>query len=157
MAFTYFLILWSTAWSPSRLCESKERKQMELISQARLPLPQPSWPLERLQLCCADVWGGIQAPRPGKGAGGIPGATASSQSPARTVVPVAVLPGRALAGLREEGLSKTVAGGERLFGSQQLLLTTENASLALAGTVSTKEGLKHPVAHQPIPMAQNQA
>lgn len=23
MAFTYFLILWSTAWSPSRLCESK--------------------------------------------------------------------------------------------------------------------------------------
>lgn len=73
MAFTYFLILWSTAWSPSRLCNSEERKQMELISQARLPLPQPSWPLESLQLCCADVWCGIQALRAGKGAGGILG------------------------------------------------------------------------------------
>lgn len=160
MAFTYFLILWSTAWSPSRLCNSKERKQMELISQARLPLPQPSWLLERLRLCCADVWGGIQAPRAGKGAGGILGMLEpqrpGSQSPAKAVVPMALLPGRALAGHREEGLSKTVGGGERLFGSQQLLLTMENAPLALAGTVSTKERLKHHGAHHPIPMAQNQ-
>lgn len=54
------------------------------------------------------------------------GTTASSQSPARAVVPIALLPGRALAGYREEGLSKTVGGGKRLFGSQQLLLSTES-------------------------------
>lgn len=53
------------------------------------------------------------------------------------VVPVALLPGKALAGPREEGVSKTVRGGVRLFGSQQLLLTMENASLALTGIVST--------------------
>lgn len=88
MAFTYFLILWSTAWSPSRLWDSKERKQTELIRQARLPLPQPSWPSERLQLCSADVWGGIQAPRAGKGAGGILGML-QPQRPARAVLPVA--------------------------------------------------------------------
>lgn len=54
---------------------------MELISQAWLPLPQPSWPLERLQLYCADVWGAIQAPRAGKGAGGILGCWNHSVQP----------------------------------------------------------------------------
>lgn len=58
------------------------------------------------------------------------------------------------------GSSKTVAGDERLsqhaqhlFGSQQFPATTENASLAPAGAVSTKEGMKRHVAqtHQPIP------
>lgn len=62
--------------------------------------------------------------------------------------------------LERPGSSKTVAGGERLgqhtqhlFGSQQLPATMENASLALTGAVSTKEGMKHHVAriHQPIP------
>lgn len=111
MAFTYFLILWSMAWSPSRLCESKERKQTELVSPAKhgRRSPQPSWPLEGRLLCHADVRGSGQAPRAGRGAGGIPG----TPEPQRPVGPLPGLssprlwlPGRALAAPREAGFEQ---------------------------------------------------
>lgn len=59
MAFTYFLILWSTAWSPSRLCESEERKQTQLVSPAkcghRSPSPAGPWKggCSAMQMCGA--------------------------------------------------------------------------------------------------------
>jgi len=117
MAFTYFLILWSTAWSPSRLCEREEKNHTPGARepcQARPPLPPPSQPAGWRLLCHAALRGSGRAPGAGPGAGGIPG-TLEPQRPAGPLPgprsPTALLPGRALG---RPGSSERVAGGERL-------------------------------------------
>lgn len=93
MAFTYFLILWSTAWSPSRLCESEERKQTELVSPAkrRRRSPQPSWPLEKAAALPCRCAGQRPSSRGWERSRRHPRDTGvSSPSPARPVVPAAL-------------------------------------------------------------------
>lgn len=67
MAFTYFLILWSTAWSPSRLCKGKDRKQAALAGTAKHghSSPSPAAPgggCSALQMC----WAAAKLPGLGK-------------------------------------------------------------------------------------------
>lgn len=73
MAFTYFLILWSTAWSPSRLCESKgtnPRQRCRGRGAAASP-PPPCWPHRAPWpgACSATQMCGAAAKLPGTGAG----------------------------------------------------------------------------------------
>lgn len=151
MAFTYFLILWSTAWSPSRLCESEERKQTELVGPAKggRCSPQPIWPSQKA------------AALPCRCVGQRPSSQCWERSPRHPGMPKPLQPAGLLRSpqlwLPPERLGSSEAGGERwgqhtqhLCESQQFPAAMENACLAHRDC-SAKEGMKHHAAHQPVP------